>query len=92
MSQVIGALQITLVAAACGWLAERMLGSDRHGWFTPVFSGIVGVYLGPRLVALIGWSWGPAVADHLVAPMFAGALIACFFVKLLALGFAATGR
>lgn len=92
MSQVVGAVPVALVALGCGWFAEQMLGSDNHGWFVPVFSGIVGIYLGPRLVTLLGWAWGPAVGNHLVLPLFAGALIACLFVKLLTLGFAGTRR
>jgi len=90
MSQVVGVIQIGLVAAACGWCAERLLGSDSHGWFVPVFSGIAGLYLGPRLVSLLGWHWGPSVSDHLVLPIFAGAVVACVFVKLLTLAFAST--
>jgi uncharacterized membrane protein YeaQ/YmgE (transglycosylase-associated protein family) len=89
MSQVVAIIQIGLVATACGWFAERMLGSSSHGWFVPVFSGIAGFFLGPRLVKLVGWHWGPIVADHLVAPIFAGAVLACLFVKLLTLGLAA---
>jgi uncharacterized membrane protein YeaQ/YmgE (transglycosylase-associated protein family) len=86
------AVQIGLVATGCGWFAEQALGSDDHGWFVAVFSGISGIYLGPRLVSLVGWAWGPSVGDHLVVPLFAGALIACLFVKLLTLGFANARR
>jgi uncharacterized membrane protein YeaQ/YmgE (transglycosylase-associated protein family) len=92
MSQVVAIIQTGLVATFCGWFAERMLGSDTHSWFVAVFSGLVGLYLGPHLVWLVGWHWGPSVADHLVAPMFAGAVIACLFVKLLTLGLAAARR
>lgn len=92
MSQVVTAFQVAVVALACGWFAEQLLGSDDHGWFVPVFSGIAGIYLGPRLVSLLGLAWGPAVGDRLVLPILAGALIACLFVKLLTLGVASTRR
>ena len=89
VSQVVELLEVGLVATACGWFAERMLGSD-HGWFVAVFSGIAGIYLGPKLVMLLHWHWGPSVGHHLVVGILAGAVIACLFVKLLTLGFAAT--
>lgn len=92
MSQVMHVAKVALLAIGCGWLAERVLGSDGHGWFVPVFSGAVGLYLGPPFVALVGWHWGPTIDDHFVLPVLAGAAITCLFVKLLSVGFAAGRR
>jgi len=92
ISQAADLLRVLMVAIGCGWFAERLVGSDDHGWFVPVFSGIVGIYIGPRLVQLLGWKWGPSLGSHLLIPIFAGALVACLFVRLLTLGLAAARR
>lgn len=92
ITQVVRAVQVAIVALACGWFADRILSSESRGWFIPVFSGIAGVYLGPTLVRLLNWHWGPIVGDRLILPMFFGALVGCVFVKLLTLGFAGARR
>jgi uncharacterized membrane protein YeaQ/YmgE (transglycosylase-associated protein family) len=89
---IVRALQIGVVALACGWFAERLLSSESRGWFAPVFSGIAGIYLGPPLARLVNWHSGPVVGDRLILPIFAGALVACVFVKLLTLGLASARR
>lgn len=92
MSQAATAIEVAALAVSCGWFAERMLGSDGHGWFVPVLSGFSGLYLGPHLALILGWHWGPSVAGRLVAPIFIGTLIACIFVRLLTLGLAGARR
>lgn len=87
VTQLLHAVQIGLVAAACGWLVDRVIGSERRGWIIPIASGISGLYLGPRIAVILGWQWGPAVGGQLVLPLLAGASVACVFMKLLTLGF-----
>lgn len=92
MSQVLDVVKVGLVATSCGWVAEHLIGSERHGWLIPLVSGIAGLYLGPKLAVSMGWQWGPSVAGHLVVPILLGAIIACLTVKLLTLAFASTRR
>jgi uncharacterized membrane protein YeaQ/YmgE (transglycosylase-associated protein family) len=82
--------QAFILAATMGWITERFADTGSRGWVVPVFSGILGMYVGPRLASFVGWS-GPAIGGHPIVPLFGCALAACMFVKLLGLGIESGG-
>lgn len=92
MSQAWSLLQITAVAAAAGWTAERLLDTGVHSRGLPLLAGLFGLYLGPYLLDMTGWEGGPTVAGFPLAAAFAGALAICAFLKLVNLGAAGPRR
>ena len=92
MNQVWSLAQVTAIAAAAGWTAERLLDTGVQTRGLPLLSGLFGLYLGPYLLDLTGWYGGPSLAGHPLAPAFAGALAICAFLKLVSLGAAGPRR
>lgn len=84
-------LMLTLVLAT-GWVAESIIDSGMRGWHAPVLCGLAGLYVGPPLLAVLGWRGGPSLWGHLLVPIVVGALVACAVLKVLNLVLAGSRR
>jgi len=92
MQQAWSLAQVTTVAAAAGWTADRLLDPGIHTRGIPLLAGLLGLVLGPQLAQTTGWPSGPEVAGYPLAAAFAGALAVCAFLKLAHLATAAGSR
>ena len=92
VSQMWTLAQLTAVAAAAGWVAERLLDTGIQTRGLPLLAGLFGLYVGPHLLDMTGWQGGPMLAGHALLPALAGALGICAFLKLLNLGAAGPRR
>jgi uncharacterized membrane protein YeaQ/YmgE (transglycosylase-associated protein family) len=79
-------LQLVVVAALAGWMAERLLDTGVHTRGLPFLSGLFGLYVGPQLLDWAGWPAGPLIAGQPLFAAFAGALVVGGFLKLASLG------
>jgi len=79
-------LQLVVVAALAGWIAERLLDTGVHTRGLPFLSGLFGLYVGPQLLDWAGWPSGPMIAGQPLFAAFAGALVVGGFLKLASLG------
>ena len=79
-------LQLVVVAALAGWIAERLLDTGVHTRGLPFLSGLFGLYVGPQLLNWAGWPSGPLIAGQPLFAAFAGALVVGGFLKLASLG------
>ena len=57
-------LQLVVVAAMAGWVAERVLDTGVQSRGLPFLSGLFGLYVGPHLLGLIGWPSGPVIGGQ----------------------------
>lgn len=92
MQQAWSLMQVTGVAAAAGWTADRLLDPGIESRGIPLLSGLFGLVLGPRLAEATGWPGGPEIAGYPLAAAFVGALAVCTFLKLAHLAAAASSR
>ena len=79
-------LQLVVVAALAGWIAERLLDTGVHTRGLPFLSGLFGLYVGPQMLDLAGWPSGPMIAGQPLFAAFAGAMVVGGFLKLASLG------
>ena len=82
--ELLGLVQLALVAGVIGWLADRLLDTGVSSRGLPLLAGLFGIYLSSHF----SFTAGPVLAGHAVLPAFAGAVTVCSFLKLASLGMA----
>jgi uncharacterized membrane protein YeaQ/YmgE (transglycosylase-associated protein family) len=85
-------IEVAVVSALAGWVAEHVLDSGLKIPGTAIVYGLTGFYLGTWLAANAGWEVGPTVADYAIVPIFVGALLVSAVAKLVGLGAAGPRR
>jgi hypothetical protein len=86
MSHALEVGKIVATAGVAGWLAVRLLHSEHTPWSLIMLTGLIGVYAGPRLMALTPWWFGPFVGGVPVVPAFLCAALVAAFLKMVGLG------
>jgi len=82
MQQVWSLAQVTAVATAAGWTADRLLDPGIESRGIPLLSGLFGLLLGPRIAAATGCPTGPEIGGYPLVAAFVGAIAVCSFLKL----------
>jgi uncharacterized membrane protein YeaQ/YmgE (transglycosylase-associated protein family) len=78
---LIGLALHVLMAGLIGWLADLVVpGTLPWGWFGAILAGLVGSWIGVRLIG----HFGPALFGVPIIPGFVGALILAFALSLIA--------
>jgi uncharacterized membrane protein YeaQ/YmgE (transglycosylase-associated protein family) len=73
-----------IVAAACAWIAERLVpGVIPGGFFTSAIFGIIGAWIGESMMG----SFGPSLAGVALVPCILGSAVLVFLVSLVSHGF-----
>jgi len=86
MSDALEVGKIVATAGIAGWASVRLLHSEQTPWSLTMLTGLIGVYAGPRLMALTPWSFGPFVAGIPLVPVFLCAAVVAVFLKMVGLG------
>ena len=87
VAQVFNLVELGVIAAVVGWLAERLLNTGVSTRGLPVLAGLFGIYLSSHL-SFLPITSGPVLGEHALLPAFVGAFGVCSFLKLATLGFA----
>ena len=85
--ELLGLVQLALIAGVVGWLADRLLDTGVSTRGLPLLAGLFGIYLSSHF-SYLPINVGPMLAGHAVLPAFAGAVMVCSFLKLASLGMA----
>jgi uncharacterized membrane protein YeaQ/YmgE (transglycosylase-associated protein family) len=73
-----------IVAAACAWIAERLVpGSIPGGFLTSAIVGIIGAWVGGSMIGHVG----PDLAGVSLIPCILGSAICAFLGAILSRGF-----
>ena len=72
-----------IVAAACAWIAERLVpGVIPGGFLTSAIFGIIGAWIGESMMG----SFGPSLAGVSLIPCILGSALLVFLVSLISHG------
>lgn len=86
---LLGMALTLVVAAAVGWLADRIVpGRLPYGWLGATAAGLLGAWLGQAIIGRVG----PVVARIPVLPALLGAVLLAAAVELVGKGLAARRR
>lgn len=73
-------LWVLLIGIVIGAIGSLIVGRDLPGgWIGNLIGGLVGAWLGERLLG----AWGPQVAGMAVIPAVIGAMVVVFIVSLI---------
>ena len=72
-------LWIAIVGGVIGGIAGAVVGRSKGGCITNIFAGLVGSYVGSRLLG----DWGPTVAGMHILPSIVGAVIVVAVIALI---------
>jgi hypothetical protein len=92
MSHALEVGKVVAVAAGAGWAAVRLLHAEHTPWSLIMVTGLVGVYAGPRMMALTPWWFGPFVEGIPLVPVFLCSAVVAAFLKMVGLGAAGPRR
>jgi uncharacterized membrane protein YeaQ/YmgE (transglycosylase-associated protein family) len=80
---IISFLIMLLVAAACAWIAERIVpGTIPGGFFVSAIFGLIGAWIGSSVFG----SFGPSLEGVALLPCIFGTAILIFGVRLISRG------
>ena len=80
---IIGFILFLIVAAACAWIAERLVpGVIPGGFLTSAIVGIIGAWVGSNLVGAVG----PSLAGVSLIPCILGSALLVFLLTLCSRG------
>jgi len=83
--------QVTALAAAAGWMADRLLDTGVRTRGLSFLAGLFGLYVGRHLIDAAGLWGGPTIAGQPLIGAFLGALGICGFLKLVNLALPRSG-